>query len=52
MQLAEAESRLKELNRTKAHKSFAVKKLTKELLDEYVESIEVHGDDDVRIVWK
>ena len=52
VQLAEAESRLKELNRTKAHKSFAVKKLTKELLDEYVESIEVHGDDDVRIVWK
>ena len=52
VQLAEAESRLKELNRTKAHKSFAVKKLTKELLDEYVESIEVHSDDDVRIVWK
>ena len=51
-QVAEAESRVRELNRKKSHKTFAVKKLTKGLLDEYVERIEVHGDDDVRIKWK
>lgn len=32
--------------------SFAVTKLTPELLDEYVESIEVYSEDDVRIIWK
>lgn len=51
-QLAEAESRLKELNRQKTHESFAVKKLTKELIDEYVESITVFNNDEVKIAWK
>ena len=51
-QLAEAEERLKELSRKKVHECFAVTKLTKELLDEYVEGIAVYGNDDVRITWK
>ena len=52
VQLAEAEERLKELSRRKVHGCFAVTKLTKELLDEYVERIAVYGNDDVRITWK
>ena len=51
-QLAEAESRLRELNRKKTHESFAVKKLTKGLIDEYVECITVFNNDDVKIAWK
>ena len=51
-ELSGAEDRLRELNRRKAHESFAVTKLTKVLLDEYVESIEVHPGDEVRISWK
>ena len=51
-QLSEAEEKVRELNRKKVHESFAVTKLTKELLDEYVESIEVHPRNEVRISWK
>ena len=51
-QLSEAEDRVRELNRMKVHESFAVTKLTAELLDEYVEGIEVHPGNEVRISWK
>ena len=51
-QLSEVEEKVRELNRKKVHESFAVTKLTKELLDEYVESIEVHPRNEVRISWK
>jgi hypothetical protein len=52
VKLSEAEVKAAEYDRRKVHESFAVLKLTPELLDEYVESIEVHSGDDVRIVWK
>lgn len=52
VELSEAEDRVRELNRMKVHESFAVTKLTEELLDEYVEGIEVHPGDEVRIIWK
>jgi hypothetical protein len=52
VKLSEAELKAAEYDRRKVHESFAVLKLTPELLDEYVESIEVHSGDDVRIVWK
>ena len=51
-QLSEAEDKVRELNRMKVHESFAVTKLTEELLDEYVESIEVHPGNEVRTSWK
>ena len=51
-QLSEAEQKVRELNRRKVHETFAVTKLTKELLDEYVESIVVHREDEVKIEWK
>ena len=52
VQLSEAEDKVGQLNRMKVHESFAVTKLTEELLDEYVEDIEVHPGDEVRIIWK
>lgn len=51
-QLSEAEDKVRELNRMKVHESFAVTKLTAELLDEYVSDIEVHPGDEIRISWK
>lgn len=51
-QLSEVEDKVRQLNRVKVHESFAVTRLTEELLDEYVESIEVHSGDVVRISWK
>ena len=51
-QMSEAEDKVRQLNRMKVHESFAVTKLTPELLDEYVESIEVHSGDEVRISQK
>lgn len=51
-QLSEAEDKVRQLNRVKVHESFAVTRLTEELLDEYVESIGVHSGDEVRISWK
>lgn len=50
--LSRAEDKVRELSRIKVHESFAVTRLTPELLDEYVESIEVHPGDEVRISWK
>ncbi len=52
VQLSEAEDKVRELNRMKVHECFAVTKLTEELLDEYVESVEVHLGNEVRISWK
>ena len=49
LQLAEAEDKVRKLNRMKMHECFAVTKLTEELLDEYVESVEVHPGNEVRI---
>ena len=51
-QLSEAEGKVRELNRVKVHESFAVMKLTPELLDEYVERIEVHPGNEVKVNWK
>ena len=51
-ELAVAKERVREFDRRKVHESIPVMRLTKELLDEYVEWIEVHGEDDVRIKWK
>ena len=52
IQLSEAEDRVRELNRMKVHECFAVTKLTNELLDEYVEDIEVTAENKVIIIWK
>jgi len=52
VQLSEAEDKVRELNRMKVHECSAVTKLTEELLDEYVESVEVHPGNEVRINWK
>lgn len=52
IQLSEAEDRVRELNRMKVHECFAVTKLTNELLDEYVEDIEVTAENKVIISWK
>ena len=52
VRLSESEQKVRELNRLKVHESFAVTKLTEELLDEYVESVEVHPGNEVRISWK
>ena len=51
-QLSEVEDKVRELNRMKVHESFAVTRLTDGLLDEYVESIEVHLGNEVKISWK
>lgn len=51
-QLSEAENKIRELNRMKVHENFAVTRLTDGLLDEYVESIEVHLGNEVKISWK
>ena len=52
VRLSESEQKVRELNRLKVHESFAVTKLTDELLDEYVECVEVHPGNEVRISWK
>ena len=52
VQLSEAEDKVRKLNRMKVHECFAVTKLTEELLNEYVESVEVHLGNEVRINWK
>lgn len=52
VRLSEAEDKVRKLNRMKVHECFAVTKLTDEILDEYVENIEVHPGNEVRINWK
>lgn len=52
VQLSEAEDKVREQNRMKVHECFAVTKLTEELLDEYVESIDVHPGNEIMISWK
>ena len=51
-QLLLAEDKVREYNSLKVHESFAVMKLTPELMDEYIESIEIHPGNDVRVIWK
>lgn len=51
-QLSQAEDKVREYNRVKIHDSFAVMKLTPELMDEYMESIEVHPDNEIKVIWK
>lgn len=51
-QLSLAEDKVREYSRLKVHESFPVMKLTPELMDEYIESIEIHPGNDVRVIWK
>ncbi len=51
-ELSRTEDKVREYNRMKVHESFPVMRLTPELLDEYVDSIEVHPGNDVRVIWK
>ena len=51
-QLSLAEDKVMEFSRVKVYESFAVMKLTPELMDEYIESIEIHPGNDVRVIWK
>ena len=51
-QLSAAEDKVREYSRMKVHDSFPVMKLTAELLDEYMNSIEVLPGNEVRINWK
>ena len=50
--LSLAEDKTREYNRVKIHDSFVVMKLTPELMDEYVERVEVHPDNEIRVIWK
>lgn len=50
--LSLAEDKVREYSRVKVHEGFAVKKLTPELMDEYIESIEIHPGNDIRVIWK
>lgn len=51
-QLSKAEDKARKYSRVKIHDSFAVMKLTPELMDEYVERVEVHLDNEIKVVWK
>lgn len=51
-QMLLAEEKVREYSRVKMHENFAVMKLTPKLMDEYVESVEVHPGNKVRIGWK
>ena len=50
--LSLAEDKTREYNRVKIHDSFVVMKLTPERMDEYVERVEVHPDNEIRVIWK
>ena len=50
--LSLAEDKTREYNRVKIHDSFVVMKLSPELMDEYVERVEVHPDNEIRVIWK
>ena len=50
--LSLAEDKTREYNRVKIQDSFVVMKLTPELMDEYVERVEVHPDNEIRVIWK
>lgn len=52
VKLSLAEDKTREYNRVKIHDSFVVMKLTPELMDEYVERVEVHPDNEIRVIWK
>lgn len=50
--LSLAEDKVREYSRVKVYEGFAVKKLTPELMDEYIESIEIYPGNDIRVIWK
>ena len=50
--LSLVEDKTREYIRVKIHDSFVVMKLTPELMDEYVERVEVHPDNEIRVIWK
>ena len=47
-----AEDKVRDYGRMKVHENFAVLKLTPEIMDEYVEGVEVLPGNEVRISWK
>lgn len=51
-QLSKAEDKAREYSRVKIHDSFAVMKLTLELIGEYIERVEVHPDNEIKVIWK
>lgn len=51
-ELSQTEDKVREYNRVKIHNSFAVMKLTPELMDEYIERVEVHPDNEIKVIWK
>lgn len=51
-QVSLAEEKVRSFSKVKVHENFAVMKLTPELLDEYVEKVEVLPGSEVRISWK
>lgn len=51
-ELSLAEDKVREYDRVKIHDGFALIKLTAELMDEYIERVEVHPDNEVKVIWK
>lgn len=51
-QLSAAEDKVREYDRMKVQESFPVMKLTAELMDEYVERVEVHPNNEIKVIWK
>lgn len=51
-QLSLAKNELRKYERMKPHEGFAVTKLTPELMDRYIERVEVFSEEDIRIKWK
>lgn len=51
-ELSQTEDKVRGYNRVKIQNSFAVMKLTPELMDEYIERVEVHPDNGIKVIWK
>lgn len=51
-QLSQAEDKARKYRNVKIHDSFAVMKLTPELMDEYVERVEIHLENEIKAIWK
>lgn len=51
-QLSLAKDEVRKYERMKPHEGFAVTKLTPELMDQYIECVEVFSEKDIRIKWK
>lgn len=52
VELSEAEERARQFRNLQVHDDYVIRKLTSELLDEYVERIEVYSEEDIRVIWK